>query len=156
MLSLPPAAISAIVSVLICLSGATLSWFFSRVHRTALALEMLFDRDAMQAVMFDVPDHIENMECRDKWTIYEREVLFPAANAIERFAALVNRRWWHRPAFYSRRLVKRTAGQLLVSLWDDHYMRHFICSRRRMSSGADTTYREFKLLVEWLKRKPLK
>lgn len=155
-LSLPPAAVSAMVSVLICLLGATLSWLFSRVHRTASALEALFDKDAMQAVMFDAPDHSENMKCPDKWAKYEREVLFPAANAIERFAALVNRRWWHRPTFYSRRLVKRTAGQLLVSLWCDHYMQHFICCRRKMSSSPGTTYQEFEHLVEWLKRKPLR
>ena len=156
MFSLPPWAISAIVSVLICLSGVALTWFFSRVQRTAAALEMLFEKDAMKAVMFDEPSHGEDMEDNDKWTKYKREVLFPAANAIERFAALVNRRWWQLlPTFYSRRLVKRTAGQLLVSLWDDYYMQYFICSRRAASPSPKTTYQEFEHLAEWLRAKPL-
>ena len=144
-----------IVSVLICLSGVALTWFFSRVQRTAAALEMLFEKEAMKAVMFDEPSHREDMEDNGKWTKYEREVLFPAANAIERFAALVNRRWWHRPTFYSRRLVRRTAGQLLVSLWDDYYMQYFICSRRAASPSPKATYQEFEHLAEWLRAKPL-
>lgn len=160
MLSLPPwavsVAIAAIVSVSVCLLGATLTWFFGRVQRTALGLEMLFEKDAMRVVMFDEPNHSKDMDDRDKWAKYEREVLFPAANAIERFAALVNRRWCHGPAFYSRRLVKRTAGQLIVSLWDDHYMQCFICSRRTVSSSPSTTYQEFEDLVKWLRAKPLK
>ena len=153
----PPWAISALVSVLICLSGAALAWLFSRTHRTAVALEVLFSLDSVKAVMFDEPDHSAKMQDDDNWAKYEREVLFPAVNAIERFATLVNRRWWRiGPTFYSRSLVKRTASQLLVSLWDDHYLQYFVNSRRDTSSSPSTTYQEFELLVEQLRARPLK
>ena len=141
-------SVSSFVSVSVCLLGAFLTWLFARVQRTAAALEMLFENASVKTLAIHKPHHEERMKDEGNWAEYEREVLCPAADAIERFAALVNGRGPF--ALYSYNIVARVARQRIVSIWGDRYMRHYVSESRRRSSNPITVYEDFRLLVQRL------
>lgn len=152
LLGLPPWAValsvSSLVSVSVCLLGAFLTWLFARGQRTAAALELLFEKASVKALAIHKPHHEETLKDEGNWAEYERETLCPAADAIERFATLVNS---PRPlAFYSYKLVARVARQRIVSIWGDRYMSYYVSESGKRSSNPITVYRNFRLLVRRL------
>ena len=120
------------------------SYCFVGTGKTVRAIERLMGNKAIRDLSFDAPDHHENMRNPNYAMDYERNVLFPAAGRLEMFAVCVN------IGIYDFGLVKRVCGTRLVSLWEDHYMKHMVAHRRKKQS---TVYCEIEALVKKIKEK---
>lgn len=132
-------------SVGVCLLAAVLAWFLHRAQRTEAVLERLFTSKPVMSLMHEKPGHADRMRdedvdgresYKDKYT---RKTLFPAANAIERFAALCNCNGF--VSAYSMRTIERTSGELLISLWRDPDMEDFVESERARVSADIKAHR---------------
>ena len=138
-----------LLAVLGCLTAACVNWMFARAGRTRVAIDDLFNENAIRGVLYDVD---ERSGCA--WVAYQRDVLKPAADALERFAAGVNRDAGliSPPAFYSFRVVDRICGDTLISLRKD---RRLDCAIKhgRAHGPAERSYNEYDRLVDRLRRR---
>lgn len=147
------AAAPVLLSLLTFASAATTAgvvrWVFARCGVTEAAVRALYDNDALKKLMYP-RKRLDAEWDQEEWLVHEREVLLPAIDAVECFAALTNARRW-RLAWHSFRVVKRMASQRLISLWELRDVQHVVKVGREASSDAATTYLEFELLVVSLK-----
>ncbi len=152
--ALPPWAISVLVSVLVIALNVLLAWWLDRIRRTLAAAEVLMSSNAMQALLMDKDDHSDRV-AKDKqyWLNYQREVLGPALNAIERFAAPAVSGF---PRIYSKNVIRRLACESLVSIWKVEDVEHFVGEMRKRSENPETIYGDFERLATWLKAHPLR
>ncbi len=108
---------------------------------------------AVQALVAEEDGHSERVATdKEYWGKYQREVLRPALDAIERFAMPVVTGL---PRIYSRRIVRHLSCQVLISIWDDEGVQHFVRVMRQRADSPDTTYGDFERLVKWLRAHPL-
>ena len=147
------AAAPVVLSLLTVASAATMAsvvrWVFARCGVTEAAVRALYDNDALKKLMYPRKPLDAEWD-QEQWGVHEREVLLPAIDAIECFAALTNARRWPWP-WHSFRVVKRMASQRLISLWELRDVQHVVRIGREASPDPATTYLEFELLVVSLK-----
>ena len=125
-------------------------WVFARCGVTEAAVRALYDNDALKNLMYP-RKRLDAEWDQEQWLVHEREVLLPAIDAVECFAALTNARRWRPWAWHSFRVVKRMASQRLISLWELRDVQHVVEIGRKASPDPTTTYLEFELLVVSLK-----
>ena len=142
-------AVSALVAVGVCVFNVAVAWWLDRIKRTVAAVDALMSLDSVKDLLFEEEDHSEIRESKQCWIEYQRNVLRPALDAIERLAVT------GRPCIYSRRIVRKLACQALVSIWDDEDVKHFVHEKRKQASSPSTTYGDFERLVKWLRDHPL-
>lgn len=141
--------VSAFVSVGVCLLNVIVVWWLDRIRRTIAEVNALMSLDSVKGLLFEEEGHADKMrENRRRWIEYQREVLRPGLDAIERFATPTVTSL---PRIYSRRIVRKLACQTLVSIWDDEQVQHFVREMRKQASSPGTTYKDFELLVKWLR-----
>ena len=154
-------ACSILTSTLVCALSALFAWWLYRGQRTASALNELMDAPAIRKMLIDEPGHGDAMQDPNHREEYERTVLAPTADSIERFAAMANPLlrfqppFQCQPAFYSRQLIRRVACQTLISIWYDPNMQNYIEASSKESLSPGTTYQEFAALVKWLRENRL-
>ena len=82
-------------------------------------------------------------EDAEAWETYERNILRPGMNALERYALCVNL------GHYSFAYTALAARTLFISLWDDAEVQHCVTYQR--GEGGETIYCELENLVNRLR-----
>lgn len=144
--------VSAIVSVGVCLLNVVVAWWLDRIRRTIAEVNALMSLDSVKDLLFEEEGHADKMRESKAWVQYQREVLRPGLDAIERFAmpAVTGI-----PRIYSRRIVRKLACQVLVSIWSDEHVQHYVHEMRKQAQSPGTTYADFERLAKWLRDHPL-
>ena len=145
--------VSAIVSVSVCLLNVVVAWWLDRIRRTVAEVNALMSLDSVKDLLFEEEGHADKMsESKRRWIEYQRQVLRPGLDAIERFATPTVTGL---PRIYSRRIVRKLACQTLISIWDDEHVQYFVHEMRKQALSPDTTYVDFERLAKWLRDHPL-
>lgn len=141
--------------VVVCIFAAMLAWFLNRSMRTYSALTNLLNMPSVLDLMITHDhSHYESMDTVDEYRKdFERRVIYPALNAIEYFSVMVNTKQMFIFSYFSFRIVRLSAGQMFVSLWNDPDVKRFVDEERAISGLHKTTYNELELLAKRLRKK---
>ena len=139
--------------VAVCLLNVIVAWWLDRIRRTIAAAEALMSSYEVRAMLFIENDHKNKVATEQQyWLNYQRDVLRPGLDAIERFAMpTIN----GLPCVYSRWVIRRMGCQALIGIWENKEVQHFVKVMRERSCSPKTIYENFERLVEWLRAHPL-
>ena len=146
------AALSALVSVAVCMLNVWLVWWLGRIWRTAEAVTKLMGQPAVRQVWLEKPDHAAKLGDSTYWSEYRETTLRPALVDIELFATPTMRGF---PCIYSVRVVRKMARDAIVSIWAARETQHYIEDVRGRTANSRTIYGDFERLAKWLRRHPL-
>lgn len=143
-----------LVAFLLALANILYTKATANEGRADAAMELFFCDRAVIRILNPEPDRkaqFTDAENGDKaWSQYQREVIRPVLDRLERLASMTNPRRW-RDGMFSPALVERVASAAIQDIWNDKYVKAVVKQDRR-SKEDPTIYIESEVLAKRMSR----